>query len=189
MDEELKIADSHRDFRLLGKMADEKYRHSYIGSHNRQILAKQMRLFRGDATQSEFGAKLGKPQTIVSRLENPNYPGWSLSTIFEVAQKLDVAVFVRFVDFPTFLTYTRDMSDSALRPRSYDQQTLNDFVKAEVSNQKKSALDDYGVISGLNRDPLESGLQPKRFDNPSTDQNGATALLNHGKPIPTGLAA
>src|SRR5216684_4400995 len=103
MDEERRHADSPRLRSLIEKFRDKLYRDSYIASHTRRFLARQMRKFRGEMSQSEFGEIIGKRQTVVSRLEDPKYGKWTLQTLFEVGSKLDVAVIVRFVDFSTFM--------------------------------------------------------------------------------------
>ncbi len=74
MDVERHTVDSHRALRLVDKMRDRKaYRDSYVASFTRQFLSRQMREFRGKMSQKEFGEKIDKQQTIVSRLEDPNY--------------------------------------------------------------------------------------------------------------------
>jgi hypothetical protein len=114
------------------------YRDSYVASYTRQFLARQMREFRGDQSQSEFGAKIAKQQTVVSRLEDPNYGKWRLQTLFDVASKLDVAVLVRFVDFSTFLRTTNDRSPSTILPEPYDQQKVDDLASVmEAENHSK----------------------------------------------------
>src|SRR6266849_3115120 len=127
----LSRAISQRIRALAEKMRDKRYRDSYVASHTRQVLAKQMREFRSEMSQIEFAALIGKRQTMISRLENPAYVGWSLSTMLEVARKLNVAVFVRFVDVPTFLKLSDDMSADALHPRSFDESQMDDLVKDE----------------------------------------------------------
>lgn len=109
---------------LLEKFQDKAYRDSYVASHTRRFLARQMRKFRGERSQEEFGVVIDKRQTVVSRLEDPKYGKWTLQTLFEVASKLDVAVVVRFVDFSTFMKLTNDMSDEASRPAAYDPKTI-----------------------------------------------------------------
>src|SRR6266404_2487325 len=104
MDDEPQSVDSPRSARLAEKMHSKAYRDAYVASHTRQFLARQMREFRGERSQTEFGKFIEKQQTVVSRLEDPNYGNWNLRTLFEVAKWLNVAVLVRFVDFPTFLT-------------------------------------------------------------------------------------
>jgi hypothetical protein len=129
MDGERPVVDSaHRVLTIAEKMHDERYRHAYVINHTRQFLAQQMRAFRGDMSQAQFGRLLGKPQSVVSRLEDPNYGKWTLQTLFDVAKAMDVGVFVRFVDFPTFLKYSDDFSESAQRPNQYTVATVDNFA-------------------------------------------------------------
>src|SRR4051812_46331232 len=99
MDEERTLVNSHRLLSLAGKFSDENYRHGYVASFNRGMLARQMRNFRGELSQADYAAKISKQKTVVGRLENPFYAGWSLRTMLDVARKEDVAVIVLFVDF------------------------------------------------------------------------------------------
>ena len=129
MDAERHDVDSPRISRLADKMRDRPdYRSSYVASYTRQFLSRQMREFRGTISQSEFGTVIEKQQTVVSRLEDPNYGKWTLQTLLAIADKLDVAVLVRFVDFPTFLQATDERSSAAVRPERYDQQKVDDLV-------------------------------------------------------------
>jgi len=128
MDGDLSHVDSHRNIRLAQKFHSKDYRDTYVESHSRRFLAHQMREFRGDASQTEFGRSIGRSQTIVSRLEDPNYSGWTTHTIFDVAKRLNVAAIVRFVDFPRFLQFTDDLSAAALKPTSYAETSVDQFV-------------------------------------------------------------
>lgn len=122
----------NRLIRLIAKLRDISYRNSYVESHTKLFLARQMRAFRGDKTQKQFADALGVSQSVVSeRLENPNYGKSSLQTLFDTAAKLNVAVFVRFVDFETFLKLSEDMSDNAVRPAEYDQKTLDELSRRQ----------------------------------------------------------
>jgi len=138
MEEERHLVDSPRFKSLIEKFRDKSYRDSYIASHTRRFLARQMRKFRGDKSQSEFGDLINKRQTVVSRLEDSKYGKWTLQTLFDVAAKLNVAVIVRFVDIPTFLTFTENMSDSASYPRSYDETEIDSFVREPATSEEIS---------------------------------------------------
>jgi hypothetical protein len=128
MDDGPDLADSHRLLTLAAKFRDKRYRDGYVAAHTRSVLARQMRNFRGDLSQAEFAEKIGKQKTMVARLENPAYGGWSVRTMLEIARNLNVAVIARFVDFPTFLNFTDDMSDDALRPQEYNEIRTNNIV-------------------------------------------------------------
>jgi hypothetical protein len=140
MPDVLSPANSHRLTRLAEKMHDQRYRDGYIAAHTRQVLAKQMRSFRGEKSQTEFAAFLDKRQTVVSRLENPSYSGWTLGTLFEIASKVGVAVFVRFVDFPTFLKYSDDQTGEALHPRPYDRESVDAFALYEAEKENSQTV-------------------------------------------------
>jgi hypothetical protein len=108
--------------RLINKMRDKRYRDSYVASHTRQFLARQMRAFRGDQSQAEFGKILDVPQSVISqRYENPSHGKWNVQSLFDIAARLNVAVLVRFVDFDTFIKLTDDMSEDAIRPATYEE--------------------------------------------------------------------
>lgn len=104
MNGERDLAASPRRLQSLAeKFHDKQYRDAYVGAHNRGVLAQQMHNFRGALSQADYAAKIGKQKTVIGRLENPAYGGWSLRTMLEIARKENVAVLVRFVDLPTFL--------------------------------------------------------------------------------------
>jgi hypothetical protein len=161
--------DSHRLFSLVGKMHDKRYRDNYVVAHTRRVLAQQMRNFRGELPQGEFGELIGKRQTVVSRLENPNYGAWQLRTMFEIASKCNVAVFVRFVDFPTFLKYTNDLSDEALHPESYREEAMDEFVAYET------AVNEFFITSGI---ASSAGVVDVENVNDRTDASVLTNVFN-----------
>lgn len=138
MDSEQSPVDSLRIERLALKFHNKGYRDTYVEAHSRRFLAHQMREFRGEDSQTEFGRRIGKTQTIVSRLEDATYPGWTLRTLFEVAQQLNVAAVVRFVDFKTFLQFTDDVSDAALRPAPYQEAIVDNFALEYAASQRAS---------------------------------------------------
>lgn len=140
MDEERPPVRSSRFLKLAKQFRDKEFRDTYVAAHTRRFLARQMRKFRGDLSQMDFAGKLGKQQTIVSRLENPNYSGWTLSTLLEIANKLNVGLIVRFVDFPSFLKFTDDFSESAVHPESYRQEEVDDFARIEAEKETLSDL-------------------------------------------------
>jgi hypothetical protein len=121
-----------RNERLVKKLTNKSYRDAYLGSRIRQFLAHQMRSFRGEKTQTEFGRILGQSQSIISeRLESPAYGKWNLQTLLDIASKLDVALIVQFVDYPTFLKFTDDITDETVRPASFDEHKLKEAAKPQ----------------------------------------------------------
>ena len=118
-------ADSSRVSRLARKFGDKNFRDGYLIQHLKSFLADQIRALRGDHSQKEFGDMIGKPQSVVSRLEDEDYGKFSLQTLLDIATKLDIALIVRFVDFSTFLKITNDYSERALAPATYNQASMD----------------------------------------------------------------
>jgi predicted transcriptional regulator len=102
------------------------------------FLAQQVRSLRGDMSQEEFAKLLGTTQSVVSRFEDPSYGKFNLQTLLEIAAKLNRAVVARIVDFPTFLRFTEDMSESAMCPAGYDPELLDSAVNERAIAAGKS---------------------------------------------------
>ena len=126
--------------RLVKALGRSEFRHAYMARQLKAFLADQIRALRGDLTQSEFGDQIGKPQSVISRLEKQADRQISIQTLIDIARKLDIAVIIRFVDFPTFLRYTEDYSDEALTPRRYDKAAIVALVSDEERRARQSEL-------------------------------------------------
>lgn len=137
---------------LRGKLRRKPYRDAYVGEHVRRWIAHQIRALRDSRgwNQGEFSRRLGKPQSVVSRLEDASYGKMTINTLLEVASTLDVALLVRFVDYPTFLRQTADISTPAMQVESYSDASLSgvtygaDFVTTSYRvTANPLVVDDY----------------------------------------------
>ncbi len=172
MSEEHPRAASSRFLKLAEQFHDKEFRDAYVSAHTRRFLARQMRKFRGNLSQTAFAEQLGKRQTIVSRLENPDYSGWTLGTLLEIANKLNVGVVVRFVDFPSFLKVTDDFSESAMHPAEYESEKLDDFARAADSLRE---LDEIKRALGTQSAEPEHPKQSRRLATLSDNDNNAAS--------------
>ncbi len=114
---------------LAKQLHDDGFRNSYLSRQLKAFLAAQIRALRGEKTQTAFGKDLGKPQSVVSRLENERLSGLHVQTLIDIAQKLKIGVIIRFVEFTEFLRYTEDYSDQALAPAPYDQGKVDGLAR------------------------------------------------------------
>jgi hypothetical protein len=166
MDDEPGLASSRRITRLAEKFRDKRYRDGYVAAHTRGVLARQMRNFRGDLSQAEFAEQIDKQKTMVARLENPGYAGWSIRTMLEIARKRDVAILARFVDFTAFLQYTGDLTGEALQPKPYDQQDID-----RLADQEKRAVVDSALKALFSVEPQQDkGRSAEEAISPSPRQ-------------------
>ena len=123
-----------RNERLAEQFKKEKFRKSYFARQLKVFLAAQIRALRGEKTQAEFGELIGKPQSVVARLERESYGKVNLQTLIDVASRLDIALIVRFVSFPTFLEWTKDYSSSAIAPQSYGNVAAESHMRELINS-------------------------------------------------------
>lgn len=105
---------------LAEKLKDKEYRDAYMAAHVRMGIGYQIRQIRGSESQAAFAARVGKNQSVISRLENADYGRYTVKTLLEIAQALDIGLVVRFVDYPTFLKATHEFLEAASHvPKPY----------------------------------------------------------------------
>ncbi len=109
--------------RLFDKLLSKPYREAYVEENVRTGVAYQIRALREARgwTQKRFAEILGKPQSVLSRIEDPDYGKLSVQTLLEVAAAFDVALLVQYVDFPDFIQRTSDLSPEALNKESFSE--------------------------------------------------------------------
>ena len=163
---ELAGVTSRRAADLAAPLANREFRASYMAHHLRAFLADQIRGLRGEVSQKDFGQLIGKPQSVVSRLEDEDYGKVSLQTLIDISTKLDIALLVRFVDFPTFLQATADFSEKAITPAPYESNAVNEFIEHELEAAQKAASSPASAVHAF--DSL-----PRKQEN---DRDGARAI-------------
>src|SRR5262245_61601398 len=109
--------------KLLEKFRKRSYRHAYLDEHVRRGIAYQIRAIRDQRgwNQGEFSKRLGKPQSVVSRLEDPSYGKVTIQTLLEIADVFDVALQVRFINYSSFILQTRDVSMESMRVTQFNE--------------------------------------------------------------------
>ncbi len=111
------------DLKKLKSFKNKKLRDSYVSGRVRTSIALQIRELREreELTQTQFARKIGKPQSVVSRLEDTEYGRVTLKTLLDIAEELDISVVVKFASFDEFLRQHADVSPSALAVETYDE--------------------------------------------------------------------
>src|SRR6185437_8715280 len=81
-------------------------------------------------TQTELANLIGTTQSVISRLEDPDYGRANITTLFDLAKALDVALLVKFVPYSQFVTEYRDVSPQGLSAASFSDEdsTHNNLI-------------------------------------------------------------
>lgn len=102
---------------LIAKLLkDKEYRDAYVAEHVRNGVPFQIRTMRDRKgwTQARLGQEAGKPQNVISRLEDPNYGKVTIQTLLQIASAFDTALMVKFVPFSRLLKEYENVSPDAL---------------------------------------------------------------------------
>jgi transcriptional regulator with XRE-family HTH domain len=124
--------------RRLNRGADA--RAQFVESHINKGLAYQLRAMREARrwSQEEVAAKVGMPQTAISRLESTRYGKPTITTLKRIAKVYDVALEVRFVPFSKFVDwisgtpYTEyGLSSDAIDVPSYAEEEMGGVFRSD----------------------------------------------------------
>lgn len=127
--------------KLRKKLENPEYRHAYVAEHVRTWVARQIRALREQRgwSQTKFAEEARKPQSTISRLENPDYGQMTVQTLLELAATFDVALDIKFIDFPTFLSRSRDVGSDTMEVASF----ANSFEDAIFSGAQVTRANDW----------------------------------------------
>ncbi len=109
----------------IKKFAKKGYRDAYVSSRVRSSVALQVRDNRKKQklTQNQLAKLMGKSQSDVSHLENPDGDHVTVQSLLDAAAALNVALVIRFASYPDFLNLMSDMSPDAL-----SVETINETI-------------------------------------------------------------
>lgn len=103
--------------RWVGKFANRGYRHAYMEECVKLSIARQVRALREQRewSQEDLGRECGKPQSAISRIEDPDYGKLTLHTLLDLAKAYDLHLIVQFVDWEDWLNRTDNATKKDLK--------------------------------------------------------------------------
>ena len=109
---------------LVENFKNKHYRDLFVAEQISSGLPLKIRKLREAKfpSQKTFAQGLGKHQSWVSQLENPNYGKLTLTTLLEVASTLDVALEVDFVPFSRIIERSSHLSPEWFTVPSFEEE-------------------------------------------------------------------
>ncbi len=116
----------------LKPFLEKEYRDAYLEGHVKGGIALQIHAIREKLgiSQKEFGELIGKPQSVVSRLEDTEYGAVSVQTLISIAQALNIGLHIQFCDYGAILAH--DYNQKALEVNDVYQSYENIAPKQVV---------------------------------------------------------
>lgn len=120
------------------------YRHAFVEEKVRTGIALQIRAIREkqEMKRPKFASLMNKAPSWVFRLEDPNQPPPTISTLLQVAEAFDVDLEIRFGRFSRLIDRLDQMDEGSLRVPSFDEELeAGVFDKSsETSRAKDNVL-------------------------------------------------
>jgi transcriptional regulator with XRE-family HTH domain len=113
---------------FLKQLSDEEFREAFMADQVRSHIALAIRALRRQPerqwSQKQLGERAGKPQSWISKLEDPDYGQVTLQTLFEIANAFKLPLLVQFPEWGDWLERLRDQSRTALEKNSFNLDRL-----------------------------------------------------------------
>jgi len=134
---------------LLSSFKNRKYRHSFLKEHVRTSIALQTKALRDKyyGTQEALGVALGKAQSWVSQLENPDYGKVTVATLLGLAEAFDVSLEIRFEPFSEFLQRVSAISQEYFEISKFYEEGLQE--KTYVETRFSASISNLQVVGSL----------------------------------------
>ncbi len=119
-----------KDF--VDQLSDREFRHAYMTDQVRTHIALAIRILREQKgrewSQTELGKRCEKPQSWISKLEDPEYGKVSLQTLFDIAEAFDLPLLVQFPEWSDWLMRMKNQSRRNFEKSGFEADPLNRFA-------------------------------------------------------------
>lgn len=167
------------------EFSDREYREAYADDFTDSFVAMQIRAIREQRgmTQKELADRIGTAQAGVSRLENANYSGRSISALKKIAHQFDCWLRVSFESYSFLVEEAEGFGEEALRRPSFDEDPGFDQVTGPSGGNRNgihitrpSTNTGLGSLRTMAPPPGNNIVQFPRLDNSARNRPHGPSL-------------
>ncbi|MGO9740364.1 MAG: helix-turn-helix domain-containing protein [Roseiarcus sp.] len=131
-------------------LAEDDFRNEFVADQIRMRIAMLIRALREAPdrkwSQADLGRLMGKPQSVISRLEDPEYGKLSVQTLLEVAAAFKLPLWIDIPEWEDWLTLIKNVPNAGTRRRSFDAKHLASLAGMGVSDRDRAATNTSTVL-------------------------------------------
>jgi transcriptional regulator with XRE-family HTH domain len=167
---------------LINELSDKSFREAYVEEDIKTGVAFQIRALRerNGWSQAELGRKSEKPQSVIARLEDPDYGRFSLKTLLDMAAAFDVALLVRFVPFSELIKRNKDLSPDALCAPDFSRDDLGSGTDRTASAGSNVINLSDRIMQIMRTGSAISQQEPSQDQRSKSDPSVAFVVLSNG---------
>jgi transcriptional regulator with XRE-family HTH domain len=136
---------------FIRQLGEKEFRDGFVADQVRSRIALLIRALRDQRgwSQAELGRRMGKPQNVVSRLEDPDYGKESLQTLLELAAAFDLPLLVDIPEWNDWLDRTQHVTKAELSRIGFDEDLFCKQATANLSALASGKVVVIGQSRGL----------------------------------------
>jgi transcriptional regulator with XRE-family HTH domain len=168
----------------------KEYRHAFVEEKVRTSLAAQIKTIREQRglSQPELAEAMGKSQSWVSRLEDPNQAPPTIPSLLKAAETFDVDLDIRFVRFSELLNRVESMTSE-----SFEVPSFGDELASMAEEMLLRSQGDLGTTPETLRQRQQQAIQElfeSGLKNKQEERRGIEAsIIPIGNRVPQGATA